>query len=368
MTTLSRREFLRGSMAAGMAVGGLNGPCSELLGAESGSETRTGRIRIGQIGTAHAHAGGKMDTMRKSDEFEVVGIVEADPGRRADAVSGKTYAGLKWMSEEELLGTPGLQAVAVETEVKDLVPTAFRCIAAGKHVHLDKPAGESLREFKQLLDEATRRKLTVQMGYMLRYNPALQLCFKLLRDGVLGEVFSIDAVMSKVLAGAGRKALLPYRGGSMFELGCHVIDAVVWMMGRPSKVTAYTRSSSSGNDGFADNQLTVLEYPKAAVTVRSTLLEVEGNSRRQFVVCGTRGTFDIRPLEPPTARLTLDATHGEYRKGYQDLKFPRQTGRYDGDFADFAKIIRGEKASSFPAEHDLAVHETVLLASGLRID
>jgi predicted dehydrogenase len=367
MNTLSRREFLRGSMAAGVLVGGLAVPCPESFGAEAGAATKPGRIRIGQIGTGHAHAGGKMDTMRKSDDFEVVGIVEAEPGRRAVAESVKTYAGLKWMSEEELLGTPGLQAVAVETEVRDLVPTALRCIAAGKHIHLDKPAGESFRAFKQLLDEATRRKLTVQMGYMLRYNAALQLCHRLLGDGVLGDVFSIDAVMSKALAGAGRKSLLPYRGGSMFELGCHVIDAVVWMMGRPSKVTAYTRSSPTP-DGFADNQLAVLEYPKAAVAVRSTLLEVEGNSRRQFVVCGTRGTFDIRPLEPPEARLALDASHGEYRKGYQDLKFPKQAGRYDGDFADLAKIIRGEKASSFPPEHDLAVHETVLLASGMPID
>ena len=366
MNTLSRREFLNGSMAAGAALA-LDKLCSESSGAETGAGTKPARIRIGQIGTAHAHAGGKMDTMRKSDEFEVVGIVESDPGRKAAAESGKTYAGLKWMTEEELLGAPGLQAVAVETEVRVLVPTALRCVAAGKHVHLDKPAGESLPKFKQLLGEATRQKLTVQMGYILRYNPAIALCSRLVREGVLGEVFSIDAVMSKVLAGAGRKPLLPYRGGSMFELGCHVIDAVVWIMGRPSKVTAYTRSSQ-GADGFADNQLAVLEYPKASVTVRSTLIEVEGNARRQFVVCGTRGTFDIRPLEPPDARLALDAAHGEYRKGYQDLKFPRSGGRYDGDFADLAKIIRGEKASSFSAEHDLAVQETVLLASGLPPD
>jgi hypothetical protein len=72
------------------------------------------------------------------------------------------------MTEEELLATPGLQAVAVETEVKDLVPTGLRCVAAGKHIHLDKPAGESLADFKRLLDDAARQRLTVQLGYMLR--------------------------------------------------------------------------------------------------------------------------------------------------------------------------------------------------------
>jgi len=306
-----------------------------------------------------------MDTMRRSEEFEVVGVVEPDPARRAAAEKGKTYAGLRWMTEEELLGMPGLQAVAVETAVKDLLPTGARCVAAGKHIHLDKPAGESLPEFKRLLDYTTTRRLTVQMGYMLRYNPAFQLCFQLVREGALGEVFSIDTAMSKALGAAERKALMPYRGGAMFELGCHVIDAVITVMGRPEKVTAHNRTSSPLADGLADNQLAVLEYPKATVTVRSALVEIDGGARRQFVVCGTKGTFDIRPLEPPAARLALDAARGDFKEGYQDLAFPKTKGRYDGDFTDFAKVIRGEKRLAFSPAHDLAVQETVLLTSGL---
>ncbi|MDQ3623218.1 MAG: Gfo/Idh/MocA family oxidoreductase [Verrucomicrobiota bacterium] len=174
--------------------------------------------------------------------------------------------------------------------------------------------------------------------------------------------------MSKALDPVSRKTLLPYRGGSMFELGCHVIDAVVSVLGRPARVVPYTRSVSPLGDGFADNQLAVLEYPKATVTVRSALVEIEGGPRRQFVVCGTRGTFDIRPLEPPQARLALDAARGNFQKGYQDVKFPRAGGRYDGEFADLAKVIRGEKTFGFAAGHDLAVHETVLLASSLPVD
>src|SRR5439155_1459628 len=83
--------------------------------------------------------------------------------------------------------------------------TGARWLAAGKHIHLDNPGGESLPAFNALLDEATRRKLTVQMGYMFRYNPAFQLCFQLARDGALGEVFSIDTPMSKLLSAAERQ-------------------------------------------------------------------------------------------------------------------------------------------------------------------
>jgi predicted dehydrogenase len=308
-----------------------------------------------------------METLRKSPDFEVVGVVENDPERRAAAEKSATYADLKWMTEEELLNAPGLQAVAVETAVKDLVPTGARCIAAGKHIHLDKPGGESLPAFKALLDDAARRKLTVQMGYMFRYNPAFQLCFLLLREGALGEVFSIDTAMSKLIGAKERNGLLPYRGGSMFELGCHVIDAVVTILGRPDKVTPHRRSVSALGDGWSDNDLAVFDYPRATATVRSAMVEVDGGARRNFVVCGTKGTFDIRPLEPAAARLALDTPHGEFKKGYQDVSFPKSSGRYDRDFADLAKVIRGEKAFEFTPEHDLAVEETLLLSCGLPV-
>jgi predicted dehydrogenase len=356
MSDLTRGGFLRQITAAGLGA--------TIVRAQ---EAKPPRIKVGQIGTGHAHAGGKMDAMRKSAEYEVVGIVENDPARRAAAEKTKVYQGLPWLTEEQLLNTPGVQAVAVETEVKDLLATAARCIAAGQHIHLDKPAGESLPTFRRLLDDATARRLTVQMGYMFRYNPAFELCFRLVREGALGEVFSIDTAMSKALAIPERAGLLAYRGGSMFELGCHVIDAVVSVLGRPRKVTPHSRSVSPAGDGFADNQLAVLDYDRATVTVRSAMVEIDGGARRQFVVCGTRGTFDIRPLEPAAARLALDAARGEYKKGYQEVKFERPSGRYDGEFADLAKVIRGEKPFAFTPEHDLAVQETVLLASGLPI-
>lgn len=354
----ARRTFLRTSSTA-LAASVLGFP-AVLRGA--GEQ----RIKIAQIGTGHAHAGGKMETMRASAEYEVIGLTEPDPERRARAEKSKPYEGLRWMSLDELLAVPGLQAVAVETEVKNLVPMASLAVAAGKHIHLDKPAGESLPAFRTLLASAAEKKVTVQMGYMLRYNPAFEILFRLLKEGALGDVFSIDAVMSKLLSQSERARMIPYTGGSMFELGCHLIDAALHVLGRPEKVTPYARRTT-GTDGFIDNALAVLEYPKATATIRSAMIEVEGGPRRQFVVCGTKGTFDIRPLEPAAARLALLEPHGEYNKGYQDVKFAKTGGRYDGDFADLAKVIRGEKQLAFTPEHDLAVEETVLRASGLPI-
>ena len=337
-----------------------------LLYASTARAQNKPKIKAGQIGTKHAHASGKIAAMRKlSDDYEVVGVVEPDEAQRKRVENSGPYKDVPFMTQEELLNIKGLQVVTVETEVRDLVPTAARCIDAGVHIHLDKPAGESLLAFRKLLDAATKKKLTVQMGYMLRYNPAFQLCYTAARKGWLGELFEGHAVMSKTVGAGERKKLAEYPGGTMFELGCHIIDSMVYVMGKPLKVTPYTRKTKPQQDDLADNQPAVLEYEKATATVRSALIEYMGGNRRQFVICGTEGTIDIRPLEPPKLLVAFAKPHEDFKTGYQEIALPKTGGRYDGEFIDLAKIVRGEKQVDFSPEHDLAVHETVLRASGV---
>src|SRR5258707_3681741 len=119
------------------------------------------RIKIGQIGVGHAHAS-KLSVFRQSADYEVVGIVETDEELRRKAESQAPYRGLPWMTQEQLLNVPGVQAILVETRVRDLLDTAEACVGAGKHIHLDKPAGESLPQYRRILDAATKRNLLVQ--------------------------------------------------------------------------------------------------------------------------------------------------------------------------------------------------------------
>ncbi len=252
----------------------------------------------------------------------------------------------------------------METRVRDLLDNAEACVAAGMHVQIDKPAGESLPQLKRILDAAAKKKLLVQMGYMYRYNPAVMLLREFLKKGWLGEVFEVHTVMSKVVDPAGRKRLVEYPGGMMFELGCHVLDLVVGILGKPKDVTAFNLHSSRLDDKLLDNMLAVLSYPRTTASVKATALEVEGTARRHLVVCGTEGTFHIQPLDSPGAVVSLSQARGEYKKGTQEVKFPKYV-RYVDDAADMAKVIRGEKTSDFSAEHDLAVQETLLKACGL---
>jgi predicted dehydrogenase len=274
---------------------------------------------------------------------------------------------LRWLTQEQLLAVPGLQAVLVETRVGDLLRTAEACVNAGKHVHIDKPAGESLPQFRRILTAATKQKLLVQMGYMYRYNPAVELLREMVRRGWLGEIFEAHAVMSKVVPPAERRRLSDFRGGMMFELGCHILDLVVGILGRPREVTPFIQHSSRLDDKLNDNMLAVLTYPRATATLRASAMEVEGGQRRHLVVCGSEGTFHIQPLDNPSARVALSRERSTYKPGYQDIRFPRYT-RYVADAADMARIIRGEKTSDFSPDHDLNVQETLLRACSMGIE
>ncbi|MCO6457835.1 MAG: Gfo/Idh/MocA family oxidoreductase [Pirellulaceae bacterium] len=359
----SRREVLSGLSAATLAV------TLPQLGTSPASSADPGprpRIKLGQIGVGHAHAS-KLSVYRQSPDYEVVGLVEPDEGLRRRAEGQAALRDLPWMTREQLLNVPGLQAVLVETRVRDLLDTAEACVAAGKHIHLDKPAGESLPQFQRILENAERQGLLVQMGYMYRYNPAIVLLHRFLKEGWLGDVFEVHTVMSKVVEPAARRQLAEYPGGMMFELGCHILDLVLGILGEPRQVTPFIQHASPLEDGLADNMLAVLSYPRATATVKSSALEVAGGERRHLVVCGTEGTFHIQPLDNPSARVALSQTRDSYQRGYQDVRFPKYV-RYVDDAADMARVIRGDKPSDFSYAHDLAVQRTLLRACGLPVD
>lgn len=352
---LNRRQFIATSTLTMAATG-------SLLAAD-----KTGPVKIAQIGVGHAHASGKMEVYRKSKDFEVVGIFEPDEAKRQRSEGKGAYKDIPFLNLEQLLNTKGLQAVAVETEVKNLLKYAETCIGAGLHIHLDKPAGSHLPTFKMILDKADKAKLHIQLGYMYRFNPAVQFMMDILKKGWLGEPFSVHTVMGKVLSKNTRKELSEYPGGIMFELGCHVIDLTVMTLGKADKITAFPKQAkTSFEDNYDDNMLAVLEYPNATASVRALGTEVEGFARRHFVLCGTEGTCHIQPLDRPAVKLALNKPTDNYKKGYQDVNF-KPYSRYVGDAADFAALIRGEKKSEFGSSHEYAVQEAVLKASGLPI-
>ena len=116
---MHRRKFLHAT--GGVMIGSMTHASGRV------AEDTGPRLRVGQIGTQHAHAAGQLQTvLALPQNFEMVGVVEPDPERRRRLNDHPVYQKTKWISEDQLFETPELSLVAVETSVRDLLPTAQR--------------------------------------------------------------------------------------------------------------------------------------------------------------------------------------------------------------------------------------------------
>lgn len=329
------------------------------------------KIRVGQIGIGHNHGEGKMLAVRKFPElFEVVGYAEENERWIEKRGGLKAYEGLPRLGVDQLIGQS--DAVLIESDVWDLTRYAAKCVDAGKHIHMDKPAGGSLEEFKYVLDTAKAKGLVVQMGYMYRYNPAVQKCIELVKSGKLGEIYSINAEMSTYHGASYKRWLRNFGGGILYILGSHLVDLIVYMMGEPRKITSFMKHTQLDGVEVEDNNLAVLEYDKALARVYVSSVEVNGWGRRQLMVSGSRGTVNIMPLENECHMTYADTVIST--NPYEDMKetvevrdLPKNC-RYDDMVQDFHAYIQGSKQNPFSYEHDYLVHKVLTeVVGGIRV-
>ncbi len=348
---MNRREFIGGATGA-------------LLAAQAiGQTAASSRIPCGVLGLGHAHAIDIVKVLRASPDFTLAGVCEPDETMRTRYANEEALQGLTWLSQEALLGNPDIKMVAVESNVTRLLSFGRAVVNAGKHLHMDKPAGTSLSEFRGLLDSAKTQNLLVQMGYMFRYNLGFDFVRKMVTEGALGHVHSIQASMCTDLTRQKRDGINIHPGGIMLELGCHLIDMIVLLLGDPKSVTPFIRHDTDIDDTLADNTLAVLEYDRAMAVVECSAREPQAGGGRRFKVAGSNGSITLEPLEPATARLALRNAHGEYKAGVTDIAFP-DLERHVLDMAELAASIRGERQFPYSYGHDYTVQRTVLRAAG----
>ena len=314
-------------------------------------------IRTAIYGVGHAHAGGKVRTLRAMPSYAVTGVCEPV---QPELLSKPDFMGIARMERDAMLGDPSIEMVAVEADVPYGLAYAHEAIAAGKHVHLDKPPGEDLESLRRLFGEAKKRGLAVQMGYMWRYHIAMSEGIRMARGGELGDVYAVRATINKPISSEERKQLARFRGGMMFELGCHMIDRVVDLLGAPRKVTGWLLHDAPADDGLADNTLAILECDNAVGEVYIAAMQPHGNNYRTFQILGTQGTATVRPFAPDGG-LYVDMADAEDERKVP-LSIPKWRGPYEPDFSMLARVIRKGEAPDYKAEHDLVVQETLLRA------
>jgi len=307
------------------------------------------------LGTRHGHAAGKWLALCANPQVEPVGIFDPDP------LGVERFSHARWLhSADDLLQDPSVTAIAVEARNHQSLPLAQAAVDAGKHLWFDKPAGDDWPSFQKLMQAAAERKVHVQMGYMFRYSPGFVRIAELARSGALGEVFSIRAHMSTYVDLNERRQQSRHLGGILYDLGGHVLDQIVWLLGRPSGIhTTLQNVATPEIPAYADNTAAVLEFDRAIAIVDIAAMEPTPTARR-FEVYGTVGSAILEPFDP--VRTLRIAANGSAQ--VVDLDPVDRQMLYELELAAFLEVIQGTRAPDRSPEHELLVQETLLRTTG----
>ena len=330
------------------------------------------KIRIAQIGVnRYSHALSVFNSIKTlPDIFEVVGycLVEGEKERFERELS--VFNGYPEMTLEEILNDPTIEAVTVETEEIHLTKYAIMAAEHGKMIHMEKPGGTSLEEFEKLISIVKEKNLVFHTGYMYRYNPTIREVIDNVKNGVYGDIVSVEAQMCGYNDRTMRQWLEVFPGGMMFYLGCHLVDLILTIKGLPDKVHPFNRSTGKDGVTACDYGLALFEYPEGMSIAKTCNLEHGGFERRRLVVCGTKGAVELCPLEWLTKQKAnqftekIDYTSGTNWHARGEKTVGDVHDRYDGMMQGFAAICRGEKVNEYTPDYELTLFKHVLMACG----
>lgn len=332
------------------------------------------KIKVIQIGIGHDHATAILDCMLMQTEiFEIAALAvpESEKADFSDRIE-KYKKRLPLMTVEEALDTEALDAVIVETEEVNLTKYALLAAKRGLPVHMDKPGGLDADDFEKLIGLAKSNNTVLHFGYMYRYNDSIMEAVRKAKSGELGEVYSVEAHMDCWHTPEKRQWLARFPGGMMFFLGCHLIDLILQIMGEPQKIIPMNRST--GIDGITgeDYGFVLFCYKNGISFAKTCAAELGGFSRRQLVICGSKGTIELRPLEKyeSDGTLSTNVCYTDNENGTDWLysaPFLKSApaDRYNKMMASFAKMVRGEIKNPFGYDYELKLYNILLKSCGI---
>ncbi|MBQ4087083.1 MAG: Gfo/Idh/MocA family oxidoreductase [Clostridia bacterium] len=341
------------------------------------------KIKIAQIGIAHDHATGAYASFKAlSHMFDVVGYctVEGDEFY-PERLHTDCFPDNERMTLEEILNNSEIEAVVIETEEEKLVKYATLALQAGKHVQMDKPGGEDADEFENMMRIAKEKNLVVHLGYMYRYNSFVQKLMQDIKEGKYGEIYAVEAHMDCLHTKEKRDWLKRFQGGMMHFLGCHLVDLILSIQGLPDEIIPL--NCATGFDGVTANDygMAVFKYKNGVSFAKTCAAEPGGFMRRQLIVCGEKGTVELKPLEwfvrypegrcdqSTTASVMMKKDAEQHGWGLTWDKLDKTpASRYDAMMEAFGRMIWGEIENPYTYAYEVQLHRVVLAACGFDID
>ncbi len=203
--------------------------------AKTSTKPKLGFLGVGWIGL------NRLEALVKAGICEVAAV--ADPSREMAARAGAIVpqAALK-RTLDDLLES-GLDGLVIATPSALHAEQAIRALENGVAVFCQKPLGRSGEESAAVVEAARQadRLLGVDLSY--RYLSGAQRLRELVQGGELGRVFAIETIFHNAY-GPDKPWFYDRKlsgGGCVIDLGIHLVDLALWLLGFPEVVTVSSR-------------------------------------------------------------------------------------------------------------------------------
>jgi UDP-N-acetylglucosamine 3-dehydrogenase len=171
---------------------------------------RVGVIGVGVMGSNHARVFADMPGIK------LVGIVDPDAKQREFVTRALGCAG---HDNVEALLDNGVDAVTIAAPTHLHHDMALKCIASGVHVLVEKPIASSVEEGRDIITAARHAGVTLMVGHVERFNPAVEAIKNAIRD---------EDILSIAITRVGPFPPRMSNVGVVIDLAVHDIDLIRW--------------------------------------------------------------------------------------------------------------------------------------------
>jgi scyllo-inositol 2-dehydrogenase (NADP+) len=267
-------------------------------------------IRVGIAGYGIAGAVFHAPLVATTPGIELVGVVTRDPGR-AERVAVDHPDAVVVPDVEALFGL-GIDLLVVATTNDTHVSLARAALAAGVSVVVDKPLAPTAAEGRALVEEATAAGVLLSTFQNRRWDSDFRTVQTLVASGALGDVRRLESRFERwrpELGGGWRERDDPgTAGGLLFDLGSHLVDQALVLLG--PVVAVYAETDRRRSPEAADDDVFVaLEHLNGARSHlwASAVAPILGP---RFRVLGSRAAYVCRGLDGQEDALRAGARPG----------------------------------------------------------
>jgi scyllo-inositol 2-dehydrogenase (NADP+) len=276
-------------------------------------------------------------------------------------LAGEKYPFAKFTSSfDELLANPEIDLVIVCSPNTLHFQQASAALKAGKHVIVEKPFTVNSIEAHNLKDTSGKSGKLVFPFHNRRWDSDFLTIKYLIAQGLLGKVVDYESRFDRYtpsIVRAGWKYQQKEGGGTLFDLGIHLIDQAVSLFGTPEGVFCrlFNQREGSVTDDSFDLKLI---YPDLNVTLKASVFVKEPGPR--FQVHGTQGSFVKYGLDSQEAQLRQNIKPGIKGFGIEPAsqRGILNTGLLGKEFRGRYKTFTGDYMEFFNNVYSVIVYGT----------